>query len=133
MSFPDKLYPSIGAFFDDYASELKSAADKVSRERLDGAVDVLTQALRCDAQIFACGNGGSAAISNHLVCDHARGAAADTGLKRRVQSLSSNIELLTAIANDTDYAEVFATQLKLAARPGDVLISISSSGNSENI
>ena len=50
-----------------------------------------------------------------------------------VVSLSATVELITAIANDIDYAEIFAYQLRNAARPGDVLITISSSGNSENI
>lgn len=133
MSFPDRRYGAIAQYFDAYAEELAAAAATVSRPALDAAQGILGAALAVDAQIFACGNGGSAAISNHLVCDHVKGMCTDTGLRPRVQSLSANIEMLTAIANDIEYAEVFAWQLEQLARPGDVLITISSSGDSENI
>jgi phosphoheptose isomerase len=74
-----------------------------------------------------------AAIANHLTCDCSKGIATDTALRPRVVSLSATVELITAIANDVDYAEIFTHQLRNAARSGDVLITISSSGNSENI
>jgi len=83
--------------------------------------------------VYSCGNGGSAAIANHLQCDFLKGAQTDTELLPRVVSLSSHLELITAIANDIAYDEVFAYQLRTLARPGDVLLTISSSGNSENI
>lgn len=133
MAFPEHPFPSIASFYTAYAEELALAARSVSGEALDRAQAVLSAAIARDAQIFACGNGGSAAIANHLVCDHTKGVCTDTGLRPRVQSLSSNVEVLTAIANDIDYAQVFAWQLSLLARPGDVLITISSSGDSPNV
>lgn len=133
MTFPTEKYASIADFFAAYRDQLARAAASVSADGLHRAQEVLAGAVARDATIFACGNGGSAAIANHLVCDHSRGVSADTGLKPKVHSLSSNIEILTAIANDVAYAEVFAHQLALAARPGDVLVTISSSGDSENI
>ncbi|MBX9634250.1 MAG: SIS domain-containing protein [Magnetospirillum sp.] len=133
MTFPQRPYPSIASYFDDYAEQLALAAASVSREQLDQAQRLLTGALQRDNQIWACGNGGSAAIANHLVCDHAKGISADTGLRPRVHSLSATVEMLTAIANDISYAEVFSAQLALFARPGDVLITISSSGDSQNV
>ena len=83
--------------------------------------------------IFSCGNGGSAAISNHLLCDFQKGIQTDTDLKPKVVSLSSNIEIITAVANDISYEEIFDYQLRTMAAPGDVLLTISSSGDSENI
>lgn len=133
MSFPDQPFASIAQFFDRYAEELARAAASVPRDELAKAERLLGDAIARDAHVFACGNGGSAAISNHLVCDHSRGISADTGLRPRVHSLSATVEMLTAIANDVAYAEVFAHQLALLARPGDVLITISSSGDSENV
>lgn len=133
MRFPEKRYTSIGSFFDAYAAELQRAAASVSRERLSPAEALLTSTMKRDAQIFVCGNGGSAAIANHLVCDHAKGIQTDTSLRPRVRSLAENIELLTAISNDISYKEVFAFQLATFARPGDLLITVSSSGNSENV
>jgi D-sedoheptulose 7-phosphate isomerase len=94
---------------------------------------MLDTAIRARRMIYSCGNGGSAAISGHLLCDFLKGIQTDTKLLPRVVSLASHIELITAIANHIDYAEVFAYQLRTMAAPGDVLITISSSGNSENI
>ncbi len=133
MTFPDRPFPAIADFFDAYAEQLAQAAASVSREKLAAAETVLAAALDGGGQVFACGNGGSASIANHLVCDHTKGVAADTGLRPRVHSLSANVELLTAIANDVAYAEVFSAQLAMMGRPGDVLITISSSGDSENV
>lgn len=132
MSFPDEKYAGIGAYFAAYRDQLARAAASVSAQALDAAQALLARAVETDRTVFSLGNGGSAAIANHLVCDHSRGLAADTGLRPRVQSLACNVEILTAIANDVAYADVFLHQLQLAGRPGDVLISISSSGDSEN-
>jgi phosphoheptose isomerase len=83
--------------------------------------------------VFSCGNGGSAAIANHLVCDHCKLIQTDTELKPRIVSLSATVEMITAIANDLAYEQVFLYQLQSMAREGDALITISSSGNSENV
>lgn len=133
MAFPERTYDSIADFFDGYAELLAQALASVSRTDLESAQDLLAKAIRSGATVFSCGNGGSAAIANHLVCDHSKGISSGTGLRPRVFSLSATVEMLTAIANDISYDEVFAQQLALAARPGDVLITISSSGNSENV
>jgi phosphoheptose isomerase len=130
---PDKKPESAGAFLADYASGVAMALSSVRPSEVDRAVAALKRAIVGDKLIFACGNGGSAAIANHLACDCSKGIAADTTLRPRLVSLSATVELITAIANDIDYAEVFAHQLKNAARPGDVLIAISASGDSENI
>jgi len=131
--FPRHTYGSIADYFDDYARETAAAAAGVERDRLVAAAALLADALARDAQIFCCGNGGSAAISDHLVCDHAKGTRVDTDLRPRVVSLSANVPMLTAVANDIGYADVFSHQLQGMGRAGDVLIAISSSGASENI
>ena len=131
--FPSRKYPGAGAFIADYAQSIAAALTSVRATEIDRAVAALKHAIRGDRLIFACGNGGSAAIANHLTCDCSKGIATDTTLRPRVISLSATVELITAIANDVEYAEIFAHQLKNAARPGDVLVTISSSGNSENI
>jgi phosphoheptose isomerase len=83
--------------------------------------------------MFSCGNGGSAAIANHIQCDHVKGIRTQTDLTPQVLSLSTNVELLTAVANDLGYENVFVHQLQSQARPGDVLLAVSSSGRSPNI
>jgi len=131
--FPDRRYAEAGAFVADYAAGMTAALQSIRATEIERAVTALRRAIRDDRIVFACGNGGSAAIANHLTCDCSKGIATDTTLRPRVVSLSSTVELVTAIANDMDYAEVFAYQLRNAARPGDLLITISSSGDSENI
>ena len=112
---------------------MAAALKSVQSSDIERAAAALKLAIADNNLIFSCGNGGSAAIANHLTCDCSKGIATDTGLRPRVVSLSATVELVTAIANDVEYAEIFAYQLRNAARPGDVLITISSSGDSENI
>src|SRR5580765_1907417 len=118
--FPSRKYPGAGAFIADYAQSIAAALTSVRATEIDRAVAALKHAIRGDRLIFASGNGGSAAIANHLTCDCPQGIATDTTLRPRVISLSATVELITAIANDVEYAEIFAHQLKNAARPGDV-------------
>ena len=83
--------------------------------------------------VYSCGNGGSAAIANHLVCDCMKGVRTGSTLRPRVHSLSATIETITAIGNDIGYEEIFAFQLESLGKQDDVLIAISSSGDSPNI
>ena len=131
--FPAASYGSAAWFFDAYADEAVRAVSSVEPGTLDKAAGILLEAYTRRVVVFACGNGGSAAIANHLQCDHLKTIRTKTDLAPRVVSLSSNTELLTAIANDMAYEEVFAYQLQSQASPGDVLIAISSSGRSPNI
>jgi D-sedoheptulose 7-phosphate isomerase/D-glycero-D-manno-heptose 1,7-bisphosphate phosphatase len=71
-----------------------------------------------DRAVFSCGNGGSASIANHFQCDHVKGVRTGTGLTTRVVSLSTNIEIFSAIANDIGYDAVFEHQLESLARAG---------------
>ncbi len=131
--FPAIPYRSAGSYLAGYVEESVWAASSVEPVALDHAAAILIDAYTRDAVVFSCGNGGSAAISNHLQCDHVKGVRNATDLAPRVVSLSSNVELLTAIANDLAYEDVFVYQLQSQARPGDVLIAVSSSGRSPNI
>jgi len=131
--FPTSAYDAASGFYDDYVSELGRAARSVDPAQLERAAAMLLQAYTTGGAVFACGNGGSASIANHLQCDHTKGIGNGTDLLARVVSLSSNVEVLTAVANDLGYEEVFTHQLRSQARPGDVLFAISSSGSSPNI
>jgi D-sedoheptulose 7-phosphate isomerase len=133
MSFPNQIYPSASAYIAGYRDEMARAWASIDLAAFDRAAAMLDAAIRARRMIYACGNGGSSAISGHLLCDFLKGIQTDTKLLPRVVSLASHLELITAIANDIAYDEVFAYQLRTMAAPGDVLITISSSGNSENI
>ena len=133
VRFPAGRFATAASFFDGYADEAARAAKSVDGAALDRAAAILLDAYIGGANVFACGNGGSAAIANHLQCDHSKGVRTATDLLPKVVSLSVNVELLTAIANDMSYEDVFVYQLQCHATPGDVLIAVSSSGRSPNI
>jgi phosphoheptose isomerase len=133
VKFPIGPYASAAAYFDGYAEEMSRAAKSIEPARLERAAAVLIEAYLRDARMFSCGNGGSASIANHMQCDHVKGIRTATDLSPHVLSLSTNVELLTAIANDTGYENVFVYQLQAQSEPGDVLIAVSSSGRSPNI
>lgn len=131
--FPAAPHASAASYFGAYAEETARAASSVEPAALDRAAAILLEAYTRGAGVFACGNGGSAAIANHLQCDHVKSIQTGTDLAPRVTSLSANVELLTAIANDIGYEDAFTYQLRSQAQPGDVLIAVSSSGRSPNI
>jgi phosphoheptose isomerase len=133
MTFPDSKFSDAGGYAAAYFERYMSAAATVDRGKLAAAASILTKIYSAGGMVYACGNGGSAAISNHLVCDHCKLVKTDTDLTPRVVSLSATIEMITAIANDISYSDVFLYQLQTLAKPGDALITISSSGDSENI
>lgn len=117
--------------FAEYARLTKEALDNidyVSIERLYQCV------LRNTYKgIYVLGNGGSAAIANHWVCDASKGISEDTNINCRVISLCSNTPLMTAISNDIGYEYVFTKQLEYLRPTGGLVIAISSSGNSKNV
>ena len=133
MAFPERSYSDGGSFLQSYRDTLVEAWQSVDAAAFTRAADLLDATIRGGHSVYACGNGGSAAISNHLLCDFLKGIQTDTQLKPRVISLASHLELITAIANDIAYEEIFAYQVRTLARPGDLLMTISASGNSENI
>jgi phosphoheptose isomerase len=109
------------------------ASETIDPVAMDRAAEILIEAYAAGARMFSCGNGGSASIANHMQCDHTKGVRTATDLIPHVLSLSTNVELLTAIANDIGYGDVFVYQLQSQAAPGDVLVAVSSSGRSRNI
>jgi phosphoheptose isomerase len=133
LRFPLGPYSSAALYFDAYADEMSRAAKTIDTEAFDRAAAILLDAYVRGARMFSCGNGGSAAIANHVQCDHVKGVRTTTDLTPRVLSLSTNVELLTAIANDIGYEHVFVYQLQSQSGPGDVLMVVSSSGRSANI
>jgi len=133
MTFPDIKYEDAASYVDGYFDQIRKAARSVDKDRLVRAADILTDVYVNGGFVYSCGNGGSAAIANHLVCDHCKLVRTDTALTPRIVSLSTTVEIITAIGNDISYDEIFVYQLRALATPGDVLITISSSGDSENI
>ena len=117
--------------------EFKNALDSLNMESLNKIIELLLTAYRENKQVFIMGNGGSAALASHFACDLSKGTLQnpyDEEEKRfRVISLTDNTPLMTAYSNDLNYEHVFSQQLKNLICQGDIVIAISSSGNSKNV
>jgi D-sedoheptulose 7-phosphate isomerase len=125
---------SIRNYLSDYAVSLHDCLGSIPASSLDAASHLMVTTRQSGGRIFTAGNGGSAAISEHLSCDWQKGVHLPGQNSLKVQCLTSNTALLTAIANDFGYEKSFSYQLELAdLKPEDVLVLISSSGNSENV
>ncbi len=107
--------------------------DESRLDALDAIAERLFQAWHEDRCLFIFGNGGSAALASHMACDLGKGTATEGLPRLRVLSLTDNVPLISAWANDTSYAAVFSEQLAGMAKPGDVVFAISGSGNSPNV
>jgi D-sedoheptulose 7-phosphate isomerase len=118
---------------EQYWHELASIMQAMSFDMLAKAAELLLDCYRRDSTVFILGNGGSAATASHFACDLAKGTQVRGLPAFRVISLNDNVPLMSAWANDTNYERIFAEQLSTLVRPGDLVITISASGNSPNI
>ena len=116
-----------------YKSKLFSALDTLDLDAVNRAIEIIKEARDKQHHIFVCGNGGSASTASHFVTDMVKGASFGRDLRFRIMALTDSMATITAYSNDVGYDCVFAEQLKNFAQPGDVLITISASGNSPNV
>jgi D-sedoheptulose 7-phosphate isomerase len=121
----------IAAHFAESA-ELKRAAAAVLTEPLARAADIMVEALRGGGKILACGNGGSAADAQHFAAELVNRFEMERPPLAAV-ALSTDTSSLTSIANDYAYLQVFSKPLRAIGRRGDVLLAITTSGNSANV
>ena len=130
-----KLSTAIENIWVQHRNEVIAGLSSISMHDLQKAADVILYAIRSGKTIYTAGNGASAAIAQHWACDYTKGCSElnSRPFKPKVISLSANIPLMTAISNDISYDEVYSYQLERLADPGDVFISISSSGNSPSV
>jgi D-sedoheptulose 7-phosphate isomerase len=125
-------HPSPERFAREYVRHLTSVLASIDAAAVASFAGVLLEARSRGAAVFFIGNGGSAATASHFANDLAIGTCA-WEKPFRVSSLTDNVPVLTALANDLGYEEVFVRQLQVMLQPGDVLVAISASGNSPNV
>ncbi len=123
----------IDVFFDKYINDLSKSLHKVDKKSLNKAANEVLKKIINKDTIFVCGNGGSAAISNHYICDFLKFFREKTKYKPKIISFSDNIETIMAISNDLDYKYIFSYQAESLCKKNDLVIIISSSGNSKNV
>lgn len=117
----------------DYLEGYNQAQKKISSDILLPVLEKLAQSCKSNKRIFVFGNGGSAANSSHFVNDLAKGVRDAVNLNIKAISLNENVSLMTAISNDYSYDEVYSKQLANLAEPGDLVFTMSVSGNSPNL
>jgi D-sedoheptulose 7-phosphate isomerase len=133
MSFPNKKHSEIQSFLKGYSENITYGFNNIDPNILEEIIDLLDHNIFNGNRIYTCGNGGSSSIAEHFTCDFLKGSSNETNIQPIIHSLPSNTALLTAIANDISYDNVFSYQLEKYGEEDDVLIAISSSGNSLNI
>jgi len=116
-----------------YIEETRSILAGLSVSDIQKLIELLLGALQADRQVLIMGNGGSAATASHFVNDFNKGVSEKLGRRFRFICLNDNVSTLMAIANDIGFEQVFEFQLRNYLSPGDVVIGISGSGNSENV
>ncbi len=117
-----------------YLAQVRDSLERVDLQTVEVIVDLLWDCYRHRRRLAVCGNGGSASTANHIVADLHKNLFVASGEPMwEVQSFCDSVSLITAWSNDTDYANVFAAQTRSWLRPGDLLITISGSGNSANV
>lgn len=121
------------SFVDDYYARFVRVLESFDKSSLAGVLGVLESVAAAEATLWIAGNGGSAAISDHAVCDTTKLPYVEGKPIVRAISLASNGPMLTALGNDFSYEEVFERQLAYYAQPGDAVLLVSSSGNSPNV
>ena len=117
----------------DYLNRLKELLDMFQHDRFDEIGKALLSAYDRDNQIFIMGNGGSGSTASHFACDLNKGSCFNLEKKFKVICLNDNMPTMLAYANDLSYSKVFVEQLRNFLQPGDVVIGVSASGNSENV
>jgi len=120
-------------FFENYSKRLTSNLFEVDWSVVSHLANDMLNCWNNENQIFLCGNGGSAGNASHLANDFIYGVAKKKGKGIKAISLCANTSVLTCLANDVGYESIFSEQLAVLAKPNDILLALSGSGNSSNI
>lgn len=116
-----------------YLTDLKELLDRFDHDVFEKIVELILAAYENETHIFIMGNGGSGSTASHFACDINKGCCLDLDKKFKMISLSDSIPTMLAYANDLSYEAIFVEQMKNFFKPGDLVIGISGSGNSENV
>lgn len=118
---------------EEYFAAHRTLFNLISSSDINNAIDAIALKFNEGKKILVCGNGGSAMNASHYITDWNKMISIATGRKFHGISLTDNIGLITAFANDYDFDDIFVGQLKSILNPGDLVIGLSGSGNSKNV
>lgn len=118
---------------ESYESNICNLVGSMDNDKIVKIVDILEKCRKNNKKVFIFGNGGSATTANHFVCDFGKNTIkGDTG-RFKIISLCDNLATITAYGNDFGYEKIFEERLKNLMEDGDVIIAVSTSGNSKNV
>lgn len=121
----------INSVFNEHVNVAKETLESIA-PKIEESSEVIAKSIECGGTIFWCGNGGSAADSQHIAAEFVGRFKKDRKPLRSI-ALTTDSSVLTCVANDYSYTEIFSRQLSALGRNGDILVVISTSGESENI
>lgn len=119
--------------FAEYFNQVSDVLTKINPSELDAVANAITECYNREGMIYIFGNGGSSATASHVAGDYLKAITFGMDKRLKIICLSDNTPGLMAIANDISYDDIFVEQLKTFIKPGDLVIGISGSGNSENV
>jgi D-sedoheptulose 7-phosphate isomerase len=118
---------------ENYIKQHNLVIENLDHHEVENAISIIKETIEKEKRVAVCGNGGSAVAASHYITDWNKMVYAHTGLKFNGICLSDNVGLITAYSNDLSYGEVFSEQVKNLLNEDDLLITLSGSGNSENV
>lgn len=129
---PSRIERELGniAFIESYLEDMKTIADKLSKEKIDQIIELLFSAWKDGRNVFVMGNGGSASTATHFACDLAKCTIVEGKNRFKVICLNDNIPLTSALINDNGFDNLFSEQLKNLMQEKDFLVAFSVHGGS---
>ena len=131
--FPLKKISKSKEFYLKYISEKNNLLENINFNELDKIINLLKKCFKNNNIVYTCGNGGSSSLADHFTCDFIKQSNNKTNLNVKSISLASNFSLISAIANDISYDQIFSFQIKKLCKKNDILFLFSVSGNSKNL
>jgi len=131
--FPTKKIKNSKDFYLEYINQKNVLLQNIDFRELNKVINLLKKCFKNKNIVYTCGNGGSSSLADHFTCDFIKQSNNKTNLQIKSISLTSNFSLISAIANDINYDQIFSFQIEKLCKKNDVLFLFSVSGNSPNL
>tara|TARA_B100000780_G_scaffold172930_1_gene121085 strand:- start:316 stop:942 length:627 start_codon:yes stop_codon:yes gene_type:complete len=131
--FPLKKISDSKNFYLEYIDQKNNLLQNINFLELNKIINLLKKCFKNNNILYTCGNGGSSSLADHFTCDFIKQTNNQTSLKVKSISLASNFSLISAIANDINYDQIFSFQIEKLCKKNDILFLFSVSGNSPNL
>ena len=133
IKFPTKKIKNSKDFYLEYINQKNVLLQNIDFRELNKVINLLKKWFKNKNIAYTCGNGGSSSLADHFTCDFIKQSNNKTNLQIKSISLTSNFSLISAIANDINYDQIFSFQIEKLCKKNDVLFLFSVSGNSPNL